>query len=109
MTRVILAESEPIFRYGTKLILEREGFDVVAEVTSGIETLDAVRLLTPDILIMGAGITEPTALDVARELGANRSGTRTILLAEGHPRQAFRKWWLRAFWAALTDRTTSAF
>jgi DNA-binding NarL/FixJ family response regulator len=84
MTRVVLAESEQIFRYGTKLILEREGFDVVAEVTNGVDALDAVKRLMPDILIIGASIPERTALDVARELSAIRSRTRTILLVEGH-------------------------
>jgi two-component system response regulator EvgA len=84
MTRVVLAESEQIFRYGTKLILEREGFDVVADVTNGIEAVDAVKRLMPDILIIGASISERTALDVALELSAIRSRTRTILLVEGH-------------------------
>jgi DNA-binding NarL/FixJ family response regulator len=84
MTRVVIAESEPIFRYGTKLILEREGFDVVAEVTNGVEALEAVKHLIPDILIIGSSITQPTALDIGRELMAIRSRTRTILLTEGH-------------------------
>jgi DNA-binding NarL/FixJ family response regulator len=84
MTRVVLAESEQIFRYGTKLILEREGFDVVAEVMNDVEALDAAKRLTPDILIMGASISGRTALDVAAELSAIRSRTRTILLVEGH-------------------------
>jgi two-component system response regulator NreC len=84
MTRVVLAESEQIFRYGTKLILEREGYDVVAEATNGIEAVEAVKRLSPDILILGAYISGPTALDVARELRAIRPRTRTILLVEGH-------------------------
>jgi DNA-binding NarL/FixJ family response regulator len=83
MTQVVLAESEQMFRYGTKLILEREGFDVVAEATNGVEALDAVKRLTPDILIIGASISGRTALDVAAELSAIRSRTRTILLVEG--------------------------
>jgi DNA-binding NarL/FixJ family response regulator len=84
MTRVVLAESEQIFRYGTKLILEREGFDVVAEVTNGDEALDAVKRLTPDILIIGASISGQTALVVASQLSVISSRTRTILLVDGH-------------------------
>jgi DNA-binding NarL/FixJ family response regulator len=84
MTRVVVAHSEPIFRYGMKLILEREGFNVVAEVTNGIEALETAKRLMPDILIIGAPIAERTAVDVATELSAIRSRTRTILLVEGH-------------------------
>jgi DNA-binding NarL/FixJ family response regulator len=84
--RIVLAHREPIFRRGTRLILERDGFEVVAEVTTGTEASEAVKRLEPDVLVIGALVEECSAIDVARELRSSGSRTRTILLTEGNIR-----------------------
>ncbi|MGP5079939.1 response regulator transcription factor [Brachybacterium alimentarium] len=51
LIRVILAEDITLIREGLQLLLERNGFDVVAAVGSAEELLEHGRLLNPDLVV----------------------------------------------------------
>jgi DNA-binding NarL/FixJ family response regulator len=50
--RVVLADDHPMYRYGLTAVLERaDGIDVVASVGDGAALVDAVRDLSPDVVL----------------------------------------------------------
>src|SRR5579863_2910890 len=80
--RVVLADDHVLVRQGLKSLLEREGFQVVAEASDGQEALRFVRSLQPDIAIMDITMPILNGLDAAREICRSSPKTKTILLTQ---------------------------
>jgi len=50
--RVVLADDHPMYRYGLTAVLDQaDGIDVVASVGDGAALVDAVRDLSPDVVL----------------------------------------------------------
>jgi DNA-binding NarL/FixJ family response regulator len=78
--RVLLADDHAIVREALKLLLEREGFDVVAEAGNGHEAVALSRELLPDVAILDRLMPFLGGLEAAREIRQVSPRTRTILL-----------------------------
>src|SRR5580704_17774532 len=81
--RIVLADDHVLVRQGLKSLLEREGFQVVAEASDGQEALAQVESLRPDIAVMDISMPTLNGLNAAREMGRSFPKTKTILLT-GH-------------------------
>src|SRR5258705_11071609 len=67
-TRVLLADDHAIVRQGLRLLLQREGFEVVGEAVNGQE---AVRLATescPGVAVLDYGMPLMNGVGAAREI-----------------------------------------
>jgi DNA-binding NarL/FixJ family response regulator len=79
--RIVIADDHSIFRDGLRKLLEAEGgFSVVGEATNGIEALDLVNQLRPDVLLLDISMPRLTGLEVLRRLSKETAPLRTILL-----------------------------
>jgi two-component system, NarL family, nitrate/nitrite response regulator NarL len=79
--RILIADDHSIFRDGVRKLLEAEGgFSVVGEATNGIEALDLVNELKPDVLLLDISMPRLTGLEVLRRLTKQTAPLRTILL-----------------------------
>ena len=78
--RVLLADDHELVRQGMKLLLEREGFQVVGEASEGQTAVRMVSEICPDVAIFDISMPILNGLDAARELRKTASGTKTILL-----------------------------
>jgi len=78
--RVLLADDHAIVRQALRLLLEREGFDVVAEASDGHEAVAHSRELRPDVAILDRLMPILGGLEAAREIRQVSPRTRTILL-----------------------------
>jgi DNA-binding NarL/FixJ family response regulator len=78
--RVLLADDHAIVREALRLLLEREGFDVVAEAGNGHEAVALSRKLLPDVAILDRLMPFLGGLEAAREIRQVSPRTRTILL-----------------------------
>ena len=78
--RVLFADDHSIVRESLKPILEREGFQVVAEATDGREAVRLAGELHPDVAVLDVGMPLLNGLDAARAIQQECPRTRTILL-----------------------------
>jgi two-component system, NarL family, response regulator NreC len=80
--RIVLADDHVLVRQGLKSLLEREGFQVVAEASDGQEVLGHVKSLQPDIAVMDISMPTVNGLNAAREMNRSFPKTKTILLTQ---------------------------
>ena len=79
-TRILLADDHTIVRQGLRILLQREGFEVVGEAANGAE---AVRLATetnPDVVVLDYGMPLMNGLAAAREIMTACPRAKLILL-----------------------------
>ena len=77
---VLLADDHQIVRQGIKVLLEREGFEVVAEAANGSEAVQLAAKLRPDIAVVDFVMPVLNGLDAAVQIQRESPGTRAILL-----------------------------
>ena len=80
--RIMLADDHVLVRQGLKSLLEREGFQVVAEASDGQEALCHVESFQPDIAILDISMPTLNGLSAAREMKRSSPKTKTILLTQ---------------------------
>jgi two-component system response regulator NreC len=88
--RIVLADDHVLVRQGLKSLLEREGFQVVAEASDGREALRHVKSLQPDIAVMDISMPTLNGLNAAREVTRASPKTKTILLTQHDESQYIR-------------------
>jgi two-component system response regulator NreC len=88
--RIVLADDHVLVRQGLKSLLEREGFQVVAEASDGQEALRHVESLQPDIAVMDISMPTLNGLNAAREVKRASPKTKTILLTQHDESQYIR-------------------
>ena len=89
--RVMLADDHVLVRQGLKSLLEREGFQVVAEASDGQEAVKQVRSLQPDVAIMDVSMPLLNGMDAIRELGRSAPRTVAVLLTQHEEDQYVRE------------------
>lgn len=80
--RIVLAEDHILVRQGLKSLLDREGYQVVAEGSDGQEALKHVAALQPDIAIMDISMPLLNGINAAREIHRSSPKTKAILLTQ---------------------------
>jgi two-component system response regulator NreC len=78
--RLLLADDHEVVREGLKVLLERQGFDVVAEAGDGREAVHRARDVAPDVAVLDLSMPELNGLDAAQEITRLSPRTRCILL-----------------------------
>jgi DNA-binding NarL/FixJ family response regulator len=67
--RVVLADDHPLFREGMKrLIEEMPGVEVIGETSDGLELLDLLKELNPDLAILDISMPNLRGIEAAREI-----------------------------------------
>jgi len=79
-TTVLLADDHQIVRQGVRLLLEREGFDVVGEASDGHEAVTMAAKLRPDAAVLDFVMPNLNGLDAAVQVRKQSPSTKTILL-----------------------------
>jgi DNA-binding NarL/FixJ family response regulator len=81
MVRIIIVDDHPILLQGIRKLLEAEpGYQVVGEASDGIEGVELIKRLKPDIAITDITLPGMNGLDIARSVASASPRTRIILL-----------------------------
>ena len=80
---VILADDHHIVRQGLKLVLEKDGIDVLGEASDGIEAIRLIKELLPEIAVLDLDMPGLDGLAVLREAAqvSPRTPARSFSLA----------------------------
>ena len=89
--RIVLADDHVLVRQSLKSLLEREGFQVVAEASDGQQAVRDVASLQPDVAIMDISMPTINGLNAAREMSRSSPKTKTILLTQHDESQYIRE------------------
>ncbi len=85
--RVLLADDHVLVRQALKSLLEREGFEVVAEASDGHEALRQTDALHPEVAVMDISMPMLNGLEAAREMRLSSPNTKIILLTQHYEEQ----------------------
>ena len=80
--RVVLADDHALVRQSLKSLLEREGFQIVAEASDGQEAVRRVESLKPDIAVMDISMPVLNGVEAARQINLSSPKAKTILLTQ---------------------------
>ena len=78
--RVLLADDHAIVCQGLRVLLEREGFEVVAEASNGREALRLSQVHHPEVAILDLSMPLLNGIDAAREIIKAHPQTKVVLL-----------------------------
>lgn len=82
MTTVVLADDHPVVRVGLRALIEDvQGLRVVGEAGDGLEAVEMVEELRPDVLVLDLMMPGLGGLEVIRRVRAISPGTRIVVLS----------------------------
>jgi DNA-binding NarL/FixJ family response regulator len=79
--RVILADDHVLVRHGLKLILEENsGLEITAEVGDGLELLNILHTVTPDLIILDVSMPNLRGIEAIPEIRRVRPNAKVLML-----------------------------
>lgn len=79
--RVVIADDHRLFREGLRLILSREGgIDIVGEATNGLQTIEVVSDLQPDVVLLDITMPGMDGIEVIRPVKEKSPETKPLML-----------------------------
>lgn len=80
--RIVIADDHAVVREGIRALLQStEGIDVVGEAADGLQTLELVRSLEPDLLVLDLSMPEMPGMEVTRRLRSEGSELAILVLS----------------------------
>jgi DNA-binding NarL/FixJ family response regulator len=81
MIRVVLADDESVVRGGLRMILEsQDGIEVAGEAADGRKSLELIRALDPDVVLMDIRMPVLDGIEATRRLAAAGARARVLVL-----------------------------
>lgn len=82
MQRVIIADDHHLVRKGIRILLEKSGnVEVVGEASNGVEAVELVEKLMPDLAIMDIAMPQLDGIQATEQIGKLGLQTRIIILS----------------------------
>ena len=86
---ILLADDHTILRQGLAALLEAEpDFTILGEASTGLETLQKVSTLDPDVLVLDLALPDINGLEITRQVRASNPRTCIVILSM-HAKEAY--------------------
>jgi len=87
--KIIIADDHTVVRIGLRTLLEREAdFQVVGEASDGMETINFVKLMNPDVVILDMIMPGINGIEITRQIKKVSPDTKVIILSM-HANEAY--------------------
>jgi DNA-binding NarL/FixJ family response regulator/signal transduction histidine kinase len=80
--RVLLVDASPLFLEGMQNLLTARGLTVIGRARNGVEALELVRNLRPDMVIMDVHMSISNGIEITRLVRAEFPGTRVVVVTD---------------------------
>ncbi|HXS29854.1 MAG TPA: response regulator transcription factor [Steroidobacteraceae bacterium] len=89
MASILIADDHALVRAGLKQLLQDDGrFAHIAEASSGLQALDALRTRRFDLLILDINMPDRGGLDILKHVRAGHPDTKVLVLS-GYPERQY--------------------
>ncbi len=79
--RIVIAEDHRLFREGLRLILNgEESFEIVGETANGLQAIDVISVLKPDLVLLDIILPELSGIEVIPIIKQTSPGTKALML-----------------------------
>ncbi len=78
--RIVIVDDHPLFTDGLRNMLTARGAQVVGLAQDGLEALDVVRTLKPDLILMDVNMPRLNGLDATRRIKAEMPDAKIVML-----------------------------
>jgi len=79
--RIVIAEDHRLFREGLRLILNgEESFEIVGEAANGLQVIDVISGLKPDLVLLDITMPELSGIEVIPIIKQTSPGTKALML-----------------------------
>lgn len=85
MNKVLIVDDHPVIRLAVRLLMERHGYEVVAETDNGVDALQLARDHESDIVILDIGIPKLDGLEVIGRLTVSEPQLKVLVLTSQAP------------------------
>jgi two-component system response regulator EvgA len=85
MNKVLIVDDHPVIRLAVRMLMERHGYEVIAETDNGVDALQLAREHLPDIVILDIGIPKLDGLEVIARLSAMTLPFKVLILTSQAP------------------------
>ncbi len=86
---ILLADDHTILRQGLAALLEAEpDFTILGEASTGLETLEKVFTLDPDVLVLDLALPDINGLEITRQVHSSNPRTCIVILSM-HAKEAY--------------------
>ncbi|MBO2891582.1 MULTISPECIES: response regulator transcription factor [Pseudomonas] len=85
MNKVLIVDDHPVIRLAVRMLMERHGYDVVAETDNGVAALQLPRQYLPDIVVLDIGIPKLDGLEVIGRMTTFSPGSKVLVLTSQAP------------------------
>jgi len=80
--RIVIADDHEMVRTGLRKVLENEtDMEVIAEAADGLETVDMIKTLRPDVAVIDIAMPQLSGLEAMRTLRESGLDTRMLILS----------------------------
>lgn len=83
MHRILIIDKLPLIRMSIRILLEKEGFEIVGEVDDGREVLPAMRKLLPDVVILDMFLPHFDGLNFISRIKEDGSPVKILVVSSG--------------------------
>jgi len=90
IVRLLLVDDHAVVRSGLRMLLENEkDVEIVGEAGNAEESLEALKTLNPDVILMDIGLPDRSGIDTAREIKKRSPETAVIALTIHEDKEYF--------------------
>ena len=83
--KVLIADDHSLIRSAMKVLMESQGYDVVAEAANGTDTVQLARMHQVDLIVLDITMPGLDGLEVINRIRASGLDTRILLLTSQSP------------------------
>jgi DNA-binding NarL/FixJ family response regulator len=79
--RVVLADDHFVVRNGIKTLIDGSEIEIIGEANNGVEAVEAVKKLSPDVVLMDISMPQMNGLDATEIISKQYKNSKSLILS----------------------------